>query len=660
MVWHVRPLAFGTTAAERAEQTAQEAREIREIVEDWRAGQNSGAGSSGEAGRQEGAGRPNSASRIAVLVQSRAHLLPIVQAFKQDRPIPYRAIQIEPLGERQEILDLVALTRALLHPADRVAWFALLRTPLCGLTLEDLHRLAGADDYSFAQHTVLALLRERGDLLSPDGIGRLEPFWQIVEAAFEQRGRLPLAQLVHRTWCAFGADRFLAPDAVLNVEQYLKLLEQLETSTGALSLETLNERLGKLYAAPSAQEDAVDLMTIHTAKGLEWDLVLVPSLERAGRANETRLLDWIETDAEDELDELDELADDEHSAVSVAHGMLAPIQSKGGDSGRLNQWIQSILKAREAAERKRLFYVACTRAREQVHLFAAPQTKADGTLNAGVRNLLVAAWPAAQDHLRAPDEAGKVVAMPRLVPPQVLDTLAAGAASERVEPLDPFHSLGRWIDRIPVGSMTLPEATPAAAGAAPFARPEGGFRARVFGKTLHAFLERAATRVAAGSSFAALARELPGWPARVAAVLRGGGLAGRDLEALTPQVMRGVEKTLASADGRWLLSAHPQAASEASLSAYDEEGARTQLRLDRTFLAGAAPLEAGAEYLWIVDYKTSTHAEAGLDAWLDGQQALYREQLETYARALAAPGQPLRLALYFPLLARLRWWAFRG
>ncbi len=643
VVWHVRPLPFGATAADRTEQTVQDASEIREIVQTWR--------------EQSPAGAP---PKIAVLVQSRAHLLPIVQAFKQATPIPYRAIQIEPLGERQEILDLVALTRALLHPADRVAWFALLRTPLCGLTLEDLHLLAGADDHGFAQHTVQELLEQRGDLLSPDGIGRLEPFWQILQAAFEECGRLPLAQRVHRTWCAFGADRFLAPDAVLNVEEYLKLLEELETSTGALSLRTLNERLAKLYAAPSAEQDAVDLMTIHNAKGLEWDLVLVPSLERAGRINETRLLDWIETDAEDEL------ADHEHGTAGVAHGMLAPIQSKGGESGRLNQWIQSIFKAREAAERKRLFYVACTRAREQMHLFAAPQTKADGSLCAGMRNLLVAAWPAARDHLASPDEPGKILAMPRAPQPQMLDTLAAEAElnaglnrwPDRRPNHQPDRQPDRQIDRIPTNRMTLPTLPSPAAASEPFVRPEGSFRARVFGKTLHTFLEKAALRAATGSSFAALTAELPGWTPRVSAVLRGSGLAGRDLDALTPQVMRGMENTLRSPEGRWLLSAHPQAASEASFSACDEEGTRTQLRLDRTFLAGAVPLEPGSECLWIVDYKTSTHAEAGLDAWLDEQQASYREQLETYARALVTRAHPLRLALYFPLLDRLRWWEF--
>ena len=72
---------------------------------------------------------------------------------------------------RAVIGDLHALTRAILHPADRVAWLSVLRAPWCGLTLADLSALAGDDHRA----TVWTLMCEeaRVQTLSADGARRL-------------------------------------------------------------------------------------------------------------------------------------------------------------------------------------------------------------------------------------------------------------------------------------------------------------------------------------------------------------------------------------------------------------------------------------------------------------------------------------------------------
>ena len=76
---------------------------------------------------------------------------------------------------------------------------------------------------------------------------------------------------------------------------------------------------------------------------------------------------------------------DDAAARRGACGAGADRRERARSRSELNAWLKGMQKAREAAERKRLFYVACTRAREELHLFAAPETKKDGEISRRVR-----------------------------------------------------------------------------------------------------------------------------------------------------------------------------------------------------------------------------------------------------------------------------------
>ncbi len=586
---------------------------------------------------------------IAVLVRNRTHLLEIIAALKTAPPIPYRAVNIEPLGERREILDLLALTRALLHPADRTAWLALLRTPWVGLTLADLHRLASSESENQAetlrQTPVLDLIATRGDLLSPDGIARLEPFWPILLAALAQRTRQPLARTVERTWRSFNAHLYATPEQAQNITRYLELLDELERQSpfgqGTVDLPTLTARLAQLYATPPPTQGAVDLSTIHGAKGLEWDVVLVPALGAPGRNQQGRLLSWLETDSGDEPGS---------GSEPVAPGILAPIQARGLPAQRLKAWLDSIEANRAAAERTRLFYVACTRAREELHLFATLTRRANGSLAPTANTLLEAAWPAAELHFAHP-----TIELP-LLQPATLDLAAATAPPTT-----------RTIERIPLRvSRDQQSEAGVIAGGVPGSSPPihqanpqtiaGSFQARALGNTLHAFLEQLAAHIAQGTPAPDLRAELPGWLPRITVVLRTAGLAPAAARSLATDVLRGLENTLSSPDGLWLLQPHAHAAAESAFTTLSPQGTPQTLRLDRTFFAGPGPGAPGETHRWIVDYKTSTHGQSNLAAFLAEEQQRYRPQLDGYAQALATPPANTRLALFFPLLPHLLWW----
>src|SRR5690606_31135220 len=81
---------------------------------------------------------------VAILVRARSHLGQVIRALTK-AGIPTKAVDIDQLTARPVVQDVVQLVRALSHPGDRLAWLALLRSPLCGLTLHSLHRLCGHD-----------------------------------------------------------------------------------------------------------------------------------------------------------------------------------------------------------------------------------------------------------------------------------------------------------------------------------------------------------------------------------------------------------------------------------------------------------------------------------------------------------------------------------
>jgi ATP-dependent exoDNAse (exonuclease V) beta subunit len=640
IVWHAG--VFSKDDRALADAATQEARTIRGIVEQRLA-------TPLPAGRSK-------PWRIAILARARGHLDAILREFKAHDGLPaiaYRGIHLDPLHERPEVLDVLALTRALLHPADRIAWLAVLHAPWCGLGLSDLLALT---EGAAADATVAALVAERSDTLSTDGQRLLARCWPVLEAALTTLGRTSLALHVERLWLSLGGDAPLAAEQRNNVQRYLTVLRELEAEAGRIELAALMTRLQSLFAEPRTGEIQVELTTIHNAKGLEWDVVLVPGLHRTPRATGSSLLNWLE---------LDGVGPEEEAAI-----LLAPIWGKGKDSDRLNDWLKTVRTQRARAEDKRLFYVAATRAQEELHLFATLTLTAAGELPAPASGtLLKACWPAAEPRFR---EAADLYARQQSAPADAAawndfaeeyeEPLALAAAAEASQaappmvqrlPLD-FDPRARFaID--PAHRLRYASAESLRQSAA-FTRPEGGFAVRAFGNVVHRYLQVLAARLASGLSADALLAELPAWPARLEASLRGEGLPPAIAKREAAQALRALQQTLADPIGRWLLAPHLEAASERDLQ-LPGGGA---LRVDRTFRAGDTPLAPGEDCIWIVDFKTTDQGSRSNETFRAGELAKYSAQLEAYAaRRGALPGgnAPIRLGLYYPLIPRLLHWA---
>jgi len=618
------------TVEEGREAQQDEAEEVLRILEEQRP--------LIEAARAEGR-----EYRVAVLVRARPHLAQLVPLLRR-RGIPFRAVEIERLSERQELLDLLSLTRALVHPMDRIAWLAVLRAPWCGLSLEDLHRLTGADNPAFRKLSVLELIELHQHLLSPDGQHRLERTAGILRRALELRWRqaeVPsFASWIERAWRTLGGPACLDVAAYENVQVFFSLLDALPPDGLAPFTGDFAAELDRLFAQPDpsvSETCGIQLMTIHKAKGLGFDVVLVPGLDRKASDDDSPLVC--------SLERIDPWRPGE------TEFLVAPIGLHGEDTEPLYRWVRRQRRMRFEEERKRLFYVACTRARSELHLFGAAVYGASG-LRPPKDSLLATAWPALQDDFAAAARADQ----PDTVPARVLTFPAPGVIGDMAAAPGSRPGPRRLlldVEPVPAAAnVTVSGTSFGDSPDAPSARPEGSRQARLVGSAVHTMLQR-------------LGPDLPAMPsadlrARATGLLRAAALTGDALASAIATVTKMLRACAADPVCRWILADHPDARSEVSWSGYvpGEAGSRLRtLRADRVFRAGPAPLTEGSEVYWIIDYKTSPGPSGAL--FLQQERSRYATQLEGYGRVLREiHGQEiaLRLGLYYPALSELDYW----
>ena len=551
------------------------------------------------------AGREGAPGSVAILVRNRSHLLEILPCLRAAK-LPYRAVEIESLGQRPVVRDLLALTRALSHLADRVAWLAVLRAPWCGLTLADLFALGSGEEALTpweAMHDEARLAS-----LSADGRARLERTREILARFIAARRRASLRDCVEGAWLALGGPACV--ESALDLEEadiYLDHLEASEEAGALADLDAFEGSVADLYALPDmSAPDCLQVMTIHKAKGLEFDTVIVPGLAGVGGKDDRKLFLWMET-PESEL-------------------LLAPMISTGSEKDPLYELIRDLDKRKEEHEMGRLLYVAATRARRRLHLLGDVKCGHDAVVKEPPRrSLLAKLWPvvggqfAPPTERRAPSNASAPVAtvrqaeLRRLKGPLTYVSPAAAAWNAPAETRAYDDIEFSWV----------------------------GDSARRVGSVVHRWLQRIAEDEAKGWTRTRIERELPA----IMNELTARGVVEGDLATASSRVIAALASSLEDPRGKWLLGPQRNARNEYRITTVID-GVRHDLVIDRWFedLAGA----------WIVDYKTSSHEGADLESFLAAQEVRYRPQLERYA--LAAGKESARRALYFPLLKGWREW----
>jgi ATP-dependent helicase/nuclease subunit A len=570
--------------------------------------------------------------KVAILVRSRKHaseILGLLDRFKEDQDcFRYRAIEFNPLAETALIRDLVSLTLALIQPADRLAWLATLRAPYTGLDMADLDELAGGDANQIILDAIEASITNvketPGLALEEDGEQRLQRIAPILLEAAGRRGRESVRTLVESTWTRLGGPACVKNESELDdAATYFDLLESLENQSLPIDRDTLDQRLENLYAEPDAlASDKLQVMTIYAAKGLQFDTVILPGLNKITGSDKPKLLHWFELAGQDRI------------VMSPMRNVAEKEKTKS--SGDLIQFISSVEKQRQGLENGRLLYVATTRAIHSLHLFVAIKPNSKGEIKPGPATLLGELWPAiATEQIpRIQQEAGSHLVQ--------TEGDINGEYQESGLPQVYRRLVPDW--QLPEAPLPVPQARAEFADATDYIEFRwAGEDARLTGNLVHRLLQLIAEQ------------GLEAWS-------NGGGMAGREnwcrqqlvsegvkgnkAESIIARITRAINNCLDSDRGKWILGTQQDAECEYALTAI-LDGRPRNMVLDRSFV------DDGTR--WIIDYKTSSHSGGDLEGFLQNEAERYREQLQRYSEAMAInETRPIRTALYFPLLDRFR------
>ena len=519
---------------------------------------------------------------IALLVRSRKHLDEIIEALRRAN-VAWQAIDIDSLDEAPVVMDLLSLASALANPKDSVAWLSVLRAPWVGLDLPALEEAAALEAFDPDSLDRLAAS------LGPSNAQRLARLTDALRRWLPQRYERPPRTSLEAIWLDCGAPAaYGGTDAVDQAERLLELVDELGAE--GWDAEQLRIRANGLYAANNAPAQ-LQIMTIHKAKGLEFDHVLLPCLERSNRTEDAPLLRWRPAE----------------KGILMATKDARTAQR---DSRDLYAWLAKEENDRDRNELQRLLYVACTRAKRSL-LLTATHAKPNPPAN----SLLALLWPTLDGATTEPAIEAEASPAPEMR--KVLHRLPAAFTWHPPQP-EPLR-LARSEQRPPAAAADL----------------ISDRREVILGNLIHDWLRRLGERPLPEDPNAWAAAQRRAWERQ----LRAAGLADTDLETTLQEAARQLTGVLDDEAGRWLLAPHAGAASEYGVTGM-LDGVLTSAFFDRTFETEGVR--------WIIDYKTGPADDQA------SVIARHRPQLARY-RALAQGlfDAPIKTALYLTAIPQL-------
>ena len=303
--------------------------------------------------------------KMAILLRAMTHSEDLAVAL-QARGIPYEIVDGKGFYECQEVLDMLNLLTALANRFNSLELAGVLRSPYFGLNDETLTKLflqkaaclwdalqgANADDFPAEQWVLVTRAAK------------------ILHALREQASLFAMPELWQGVW------EQLAVDAVLSLQEHganklanVKKLRQLALEYSLQRNATLADWLDyvKRLRAAEAREttanldaaDAVQIMTIHKSKGLEFGTVFLPYLNSNTQADTSEI----------------------KYLSCVGLGIKAPNPEGILQNTNILQKVKEEDKKLDLEERKRQLYVAMTRAEDRLIMTGIAEGKREKTLD---------------------------------------------------------------------------------------------------------------------------------------------------------------------------------------------------------------------------------------------------------------------------------------
>jgi ATP-dependent exoDNAse (exonuclease V) beta subunit len=444
--------------------------------------------------------------------------------------------------------------------------------------------------------------------LSEDGQQRLNRILPHINHAMAERERVDLRHHIENTWLLLGGPACLHDASDLDdAKTYFELLDEFAQHYQQANLDQLITKIEHSYAQAQSTSDAVQIMTIHSAKGLEFDTVILPHLERKMPSDDKSLLAWMEQPLSD-------------GNIAL---LLAPIHATGDQKELLYEYINKQKKIKNNFETDRLLYVAATRAKKRLYLcYGLEKHQADTRTESG--SFLAKLWP--------------------LIHHQSI----LGPSNQHDQTVKAFKPTDRAIKRLttawvnPIRELTTNTPT--------IHQTHQGFRvrddyARKLGVVIHKLLQN----ICEYSTTWWTSKDISQHQQLIQKLALSRGVRQTEIPSATRIILTAIQNTLSDQRGQWILQPHQDAHSEFALSAILNQTTE-HLVIDRTFKD-----EHGTR--WIIDYKTSTPETDDLSSFLEKEKSTYQAKLALYAEAMKlTDSSPLRLGLYFPLIpAWIEW-----